>query len=72
MPGAFKLHHLHPVKPIVFPKFSNFFTFILEGPIIIAPERKGRIREVKICFCTECGKNVILRLRDVFIVLIAL
>ena len=31
MPGAFKLDHLQPVKPILFPKFSNFFTFILEA-----------------------------------------
>ena len=31
MPGAFKLDHLHPVKPILFSKFPNFFTFILEA-----------------------------------------
>ena len=31
MPGAFKLAHLHPVKPILFSKFYNFFTFILEA-----------------------------------------
>ena len=31
MPGAFKLDHLHPVKPILFSKFYNFFTFILEA-----------------------------------------
>ena len=29
VPGAFKLDHLHPVKPILFSKFYNFFTFIL-------------------------------------------
>ena len=29
VPGAFKLDHLQPVKPILFPRFSNFFTFIL-------------------------------------------
>ena len=29
MPGAFKLEHLKHVKPILFLKFSNFFTFIL-------------------------------------------
>ena len=29
VPGAFKLDHLQPVKPILFSKFSNFFTFIL-------------------------------------------
>ena len=31
MLGAFKLDHLHPVEPILFSKFSNFFTFILEA-----------------------------------------
>ena len=31
VPGAFKLDHLHPVKPILFSKFYNFFTFILEA-----------------------------------------
>ena len=39
VPGAFKLDHLEPVKPILFPKFNNFFTFILERPILITPER---------------------------------
>ena len=29
VPGAFKLDHLQPVKPILFSKFYNFFTFIL-------------------------------------------
>ena len=29
MPGAFKLDHLQPVKPTLFSKFYNFFTFIL-------------------------------------------
>ena len=31
MRGAYKLDHLHPVKPILFSKFYNFFTFILEA-----------------------------------------
>ena len=43
VPGAFKLDHLQPVKPILFSKFSNFFTFILERPILITPER-GRLK----------------------------
>ena len=30
-PGAFNLDHLHPVKPILFSKIYNFFTFILEA-----------------------------------------
>ena len=29
VPGAFKLDSLQPVGPILFPKFSNFFTFTL-------------------------------------------
>ena len=31
MPGAFELDHLQPAKPILFSKFYNFFTFILEA-----------------------------------------
>ena len=31
VPGAFKLDHLHPVKPILFSKFYNFCPFILEA-----------------------------------------
>ena len=41
VPGAFKLGHLQPVEPILFPKFCNFFTFILGGPILITLERRG-------------------------------
>ena len=29
MPGAFKLDHLQPVKPMLFSKLYNFSTFIL-------------------------------------------
>ena len=32
LPGAFKLNHLQPFKPILFGKFSNFPTFILGSP----------------------------------------
>merc|ERR1711950_38121 len=31
VPGAFKLDHLQPAKPILFSKFYSFFTFILEA-----------------------------------------
>ena len=31
VPGAFKQDHFQPVKPILFCKFYNFFTFILEA-----------------------------------------
>ena len=30
-PGAFKLHHLQPIGPILFKGIFNFFTFILGG-----------------------------------------
>ena len=50
VPGAFKLDHLQPIKPILFSKFYNFFTFILgaisyypRGPIL----RKGRFANSK-------------------------
>ena len=43
MPGAFKLDHLQPVKPILSPKFSNFYIFILGSSILITPER-GRLK----------------------------
>ena len=38
VPGAFKLKHLHPLKPILFWRFSNFFTFILGGQFLL-PQR---------------------------------
>ena len=43
MPEAFKLDHFQPVEPLLFRKFSNYFTFILGGPILITPER-GRLK----------------------------
>ena len=38
VPGAFKLDHLHPFKPLLFWKFSKFFTFILGGQFLL-PQR---------------------------------
>ena len=38
LPGAFKRDHLQPVKQILFPKFYNFFTFILEGQFLLTQE----------------------------------
>ena len=35
VPWAFKLEHLQPVKPILFWKFSNFFTFILGAQFLL-------------------------------------
>ena len=53
-PGAFKLDHLHSVKPILFPKFSNFFTFIL-GANSYYP-REGKAENGKMDFSQpECG-----------------
>ena len=37
-PGAFKLDHLQPIKPLLFPNFYNFFTFILGGQFL-SPQR---------------------------------
>ena len=42
VPGAFKLYHLHPVKPILFPKFSNFCTFILQKANSYYPRERRR------------------------------
>ena len=38
VPGAFKLDHLHLFKPLLFKKFSIFFTFILGGQFLLPPE----------------------------------
>ena len=40
VPGTFKLDHLQPVRPVLFPKFSNFYIFILASPILSTPERR--------------------------------
>ena len=39
--GAFKLDHLHPVKPILFSKFYNFFTFMLGGQFLLPQGEEG-------------------------------
>ena len=44
--GAFKLDQLHPVEPLLLPKFSNFFTFIL-GVQFLLPQRANN-EKVKI------------------------
>ena len=38
--SKFKLYHLQPVEPILLPKFSNFFTFIL-GANSYYPREEG-------------------------------
>ena len=45
VPGAFKLDHLHPVKPILFSKFYNFFTFILGGQFLLPQRANNEKRE---------------------------
>ena len=42
VPGAFKLDHLQPVKPILFPNFSTFYIFILGSPFLL-PQTRGLI-----------------------------
>ena len=43
MPGAFKLDHLHSIKPFLFRKFSHFFTFILGGQFLL-PQRANNVK----------------------------
>ena len=43
VPGTFKFDIFQAFAPITFPKFCNLFTFILERPILITPE-KGRLK----------------------------
>ena len=38
VPGAFKLDLVQPVEPLLFAKFSNFFTFIM-GVQLLLPQR---------------------------------
>ena len=45
MPGAFKLDHLHPIKPLLFWKFFNFFTFILGGQFLLPQRANNGKRE---------------------------
>ena len=35
VPGALKLDHLQPIKPLLFPNFYTFFTFILGGQFLL-------------------------------------
>ena len=45
VPGAFKLDHLQPVRPLLFPQFSNFFTFILGGQFLLPQRANTEKRE---------------------------
>ena len=45
VPGAFKLDHLHPSKPILLGQFFNFFTFILGGQFLLPQKANNGKRE---------------------------
>ena len=45
VPGAFKLDHLHPIKPLLFWKFSKIFTFILGGQFLLPQRANYQKRE---------------------------
>ena len=38
VPGAFKLDHLRPIRPLLFPNFLQLFHFHAGRPILITPE----------------------------------
>ena len=46
VPGAFKLDHLHPIKPLLFWKFSNFFNFMLGGQFLLPQKANNGKREI--------------------------
>ena len=46
VPGAFKLDHLQPFKPILFWKISNFFTFILGSQFLLPQRANNGKREI--------------------------
>ena len=48
--GAFKLDHLHPIKPLLFWKFSIFFTFLLGSQFQRANNEKRP---------THCGSSLL-------------
>ena len=46
VPGAFKLDHLQPFKPILSWNFSNFFTFILGSQFLLPQRANNGKREI--------------------------
>ena len=46
VPGAFKLDHVQPFKPILFWNFSNFFTFILGSQFLLPQRANNGKREI--------------------------
>ena len=45
VPCAFKLDHLQPIKPLLCPEISNFFTFILGGQFLLPQRANNGKRE---------------------------
>ena len=47
--GTFKLHHLHPFRPILLKQIFNFFTFILESHFLL-PQRAnyGKVKFIQL------------------------
>ena len=45
VPGTFKLCHLHPFKPLLLQKVSNFFIFILGGQFLLPQRANNGKRE---------------------------
>ena len=45
VPGVFKLDHVQPIKPILFQKIVNFFTFILGGQFLLPQRANNGKRE---------------------------
>ena len=46
MPGALKLDHMQPFKPILFWNFSNSFTFMLGSPFLLPQRANNGKREI--------------------------
>ena len=42
VPGPFNLDHLHPFKPLLWWRFSNFYTFILGGQFLLTQRANNR------------------------------
>ena len=58
---TFKLDHLHPFKPLLFRKFSDFFTFILGGQFLLPQRAKnGKRGFIKLkSECTRDGRSLL-------------
>ena len=48
------MDHLHPFKPLLFPKFSNFFAFMLGGQFLLPQRANTEKREFSQLFRNGC------------------